>query len=413
MRFAHPILTMTLVLAFTFPVHAGPPTPSSTLPKKSIPVGAPRVTRSPTGQAAPRVSTPRGGFSGPKAAPAAAFKPQAIGSKPAVRPFTPVPQARTPAPRTFAPPAASGMTVTTVLPRGTTVMKPVAPLQPQGVTIVPPAARFNPSGPLSVMAGPRPRRRIPIDGRPNAAVATGVVNVSPVDLSSARIQPMPDWGQQLVDRIPEGNGGNGNGDAPEPGPAVVDAGPTAWDWVAIGLAAAAFADGIADRRSGGSGEGRGIVVERPIVQAVPAEPLVVVEEHSGTARSVVIEEIGTTAEGALVAETRFDTTPTGVSVGEPVAENDPLPQVWAGEGFELAARGLGGTPGKLAMKIGAVILECPVQAWTDAGLRATVPPTTIASATRADLIVAFADGSVAAVVPVELLPARQVVAAAK
>jgi hypothetical protein len=270
------------------------------------------------------------------------------------------------------------------------------------------------------MAGPRPRRRIPIDGRPDAAIANGVVNVSPVDVSPGRFEPadsdrdgVPDWREQLDDRGIVGNGGNGNGDAPEPGPAVVDAGPTAWDWVAIGLAAAAFADGIADRRSGGSGGGRGIVVERPIVQAVPAEPLVVVEEHSGTARSVVIEEIGTTAEGALVAETRFDTTPTGVSVGEPVAENDPLPQVWAGEGFELAARGLGGTPGKLAMKIGAVILECPVQAWTDAGLRATVPPTTIASATRADLIVAFADGSVAAVVPVELLPARQAVAAAK
>jgi hypothetical protein len=320
MRFAHPILTMTLVLAFTFPVHAGPPTPSSTLTKKSIPVGAPRVTRSPTGQAAPRVSTPRGGFGGPKAAPAAAFKPQANGSKPAVRPFTPVPQARTPAPRTFAPPAASGMTVTTVLPRGTTVMKPVAPLQPQGVTIVPPAARFNPSGPLTVMAGPRPRRRIPIDGRPDAAIANGVVNVSPVDVSPGRFEPadsdrdgVPDWREQLDDRGIVGNGGNGNGDAPEPGPAVVDAGPTAWDWVAIGLAAAAFADGIADRRSGGSGGGRGIVVERPIVQAVPAEPLVVVEEHSGTARSVVIEEIGTTAEGALVAETRFDTTPIGVT----------------------------------------------------------------------------------------------------
>jgi hypothetical protein len=58
------------------------------------------------------------------------------------------------------------------------------------------------------------------------------------------------------------------------------------------------------------------------------------------------------------------------------------------------------------MKIGVVILECPVTAWTDEGLRATVPPTTIASATRADLIVALADGSVAAVVPVELLPGR-------
>lgn len=58
------------------------------------------------------------------------------------------------------------------------------------------------------------------------------------------------------------------------------------------------------------------------------------------------------------------------------------------------------------MKVGVVILECPVTAWTDAGLRATVPATTLASATRADLIVALADGSVAAVVPVELLPSR-------
>jgi len=417
MRFAHPILTVTLVLAFAFPVHAGPPTPSSTRTKKSMPVGAPRVTRSPAGQAAPRVSTPRGGFGGPKAAPAAALKPQANGSKPAVRPFTPVPQALIPAPRTFAPPAASGMTVTTILPRGTAVGKPVAPLQPQGVTIAPPAARFdrpsNPSGPRTIVEGPR--RRIRIDGRPDAAVANGVVDVSPgrFELADSDRDGVPDWREQLDDRVIVGNGGNGNDDAAEPGPAVVDAGPTAWDWVAIGLAAAAFADGIADRRTGGSGGGRGIVVERPIVQAVPAEPLVVVEEHSGTARSVLIEEIGTTAEGALVAETHLDTTPTGVSVGEPVAENDPLPQVWAGEGFELPARGLGGTPGKVAMKIGAVILECPVQAWTDAGLRATVPPTTIASATRADLIVAFADGSVAAVVPVELLPARQAVAAAK
>lgn len=409
MRFAHPILTMTLVLAFAFPVHAGPPAPSSTRMKKSTPVHVPRVTRSPIGQAAPRVPTPRGGFGGPKAAPAAAFKPQANGSKPAERPFTPAPQALTPAPRTFAPPAASGMTVTTILPRGTPVRKPVAPLQPQGVTITPPAARFdrpsNPSGPRTAAEGQRHQMK---DGRPDATVANGVVDVSPgrFELADSDRDGVPDWREQLDDQVIVGNGGNGNGDAAEPGPAVVDAGPTAWDWVAIGLAAAAFADGFADRRTGGSGGGRGIVVERPIVQAVPAEPLVVVEEHSGPARSVMIEEIVTTAEGALVAETRLDTTQTGVSVGEPGAENDPLPQVWAGEGFELPARGLGGTPGKVAMKIGVVILQCPVTAWTDAGLRATVPTTTIVSATRAELIVAFADGSVAAVVPVELLPGR-------
>ena len=419
MRFAHPILTMTLVLAFAFPVHAGPPTPSSTRTKQSTPVGAPRVTRSPIGQAAPRMPTPRGGFGGPKAAPAAAFKPQANGSKPAVRPFTPVPQALMPAQRTFAPPAAYGPTVTTILPRGATLKKPLTPLQPQGVRIAPPVARFdppsNPSRPRTAAEGPRYRLK---DGRPDATVTNGVVDVSPgrFEVADSDRDGVPDWREQLNDLVivgngangdgANGNGANGNGAAAEPGPAVVDAGPTAWDWVAIGLAAAAFADGIVDRRNGGFGGGRGIVVERPIVQAVPAEPPVVVAEHSGPARSVVIEEVVTTAEGALVAETRLDTTQTGVSVGAPVAENDPLPQVWAGEGFELPARGLGGTPGKVAMKIGAVILECPVQAWTDAGLRATVPPTTIASATRADLIVALADGSVAAVVPVELLPGR-------
>jgi hypothetical protein len=419
MRFAHPILMMTLVLAIAFPVHAGPPAPSSTRMKQSTPVGAPRVTRSPIGQAAPRMPTPRGGFGGPKAAPAAAFKPQANGSKPAVRPFTPVPQALMPAQRTFAPPAAYGPTVTTILPRGATLKKPLTPLQPQGVRIAPPVARFdppsNPSRPRTAAEGPRYRLK---DGRPDATVTNGAVDVSPgrFDVADSDRDGVPDWREQLDDLVivgngangdgANGNGANGNGAAAEPGPAVVDAGPTAWDWVAIGLAAAAFADGIADRRTGGSGGGRGIVVERPIVQAVPAEPPVVVAEPIGPARSVVIEEIVTTAEGALVAETRLDTTQTGVSVGEPVAENDPLPKVWAGEGFELPARGLGGTPGKVAMKIGVVILECPVTAWTDEGLRATVPPTTIASATRADLIVALADGSVAAVVPVELLPGR-------
>jgi hypothetical protein len=414
MRFAHPILTMTLVLAFAFPVHAGPPAPSSTRMKQSTPVGAPRVTRSPIGQAAPRMPTPRGGFGVPKAAPAAAFKPQANGSKPAVRPFTPVPQTLMPAQRTVAPPAASGPTVTTILPRGATVKKPLTPPQPQGVRIAPPVARLdppsNPSGPRTAAEGPRYRLK---DGRPDATVTNGVVDVSPgrFEVADSDRDGVPDWREQLNDLVivgngANGNGANGNGAAAEPGPAVVDAGPTAWDWVAIGLAAAAFADGIVDRRNGGFGGGRGIVVERPIVQAVPAEPPVVVAEHSGPARSVVSEEVVTTAEGALVAETRLDTTQTGVSVGAPVAENDPLPQVWAGEGFELPARGLGGTPGKVAMKIGVVVLECPVTAWTDAGLRATVPPTTIASATRADLIVALADGSVAAVVPVELLPGR-------
>ena len=273
MRFAHPILTMTLVLAVALPVQAGPPAPSSMRTKQSTPVGAPRVTRSPVGQAAPRMPSPRGGFGVPKAAPAAAFKPQANGSKPAVRPFTPVPQTLMPAPRTVAPPAASGPTVTTILPRGATVKKPLTPPQPQGVRIAPPVARLDPpsipSGPRTAAEGPRYRLK---DGRPDATVTNGVVDVSPgrFEVADSDRDGVPDWREQLNDLVivgngANGNGANGNGAAAEPGPAVVDAGPTAWDWVAIGLAAAAFADGIVDRRNGGFGGGRGIVVERPIV----------------------------------------------------------------------------------------------------------------------------------------------------
>jgi len=71
----------------------------------------------------------------------------------------------------------------------------------------------------------------------------------------------------------------------------------------------------------------------------------------------------------------------------------------------LPAKGLGTTRGRVAVKIGAVILECPVAAWSDAGFSATVAPVTLDAATKADLIVALADGTVAAKIPVELLPA--------
>jgi hypothetical protein len=67
----------------------------------------------------------------------------------------------------------------------------------------------------------------------------------------------------------------------------------------------------------------------------------------------------------------------------------------------------------VAVKVGVVILECPVSVWNETGLAAAVPATTLEAATRADLIVALADGKVAAVVPVELLPARPPVAATK
>ena len=199
-------------------------------------------------------------------------------------------------------------------------------------------------------------------------------------------------------------------DPADPAPPVADAGPTAWDWVAIGLAAAAFAEGRADRH-GGCCPGGGVVIERPLVQTVPADPIVVYEEAvmvppAASGETVVISEPEATARPAV------EDSPAAVE-SEVAAGPEPLPQLRVGEGFQLPAKGLGGPRGRVAVKIGVVILECPVTAWNEAGLEATVPATTLEAATRADLILALADGKVAAVMPVELLPARQRVAAAK
>jgi hypothetical protein len=198
-----------------------------------------------------------------------------------------------------------------------------------------------------------------------------------------------------------GDGAPGADMPADPAPPVVGPGPTAWDWVAIGLSAAAFADGLGGRH-GGCYAGDGVVIERPFVRTVPADPIVVYSEPVAPAQPVVIEETVATTESAVV-------------VGKPAAAvaTEQLPQLRVGEGFELPARGLGGTKGRTAVKVGAVILECTVDAWTDAGLRATVPAATLDTATKADLIVALADGTVAAVVPVELLPAKKAAGAAK
>lgn len=264
----------------------------------------------------------------------------------------------------------------------------------------PPIGRFKPP---VVNAPPR---MVPKDGRGDRGVFTGPAAldavdrmrdppVGPIELADSDGDGIPDWREDLVIGIDPGLIGGDAGGGVDPAPPaadpvspVADAVPTAWDWVAIGLAAAAFADGLADRRQGSGGDA--VVIERPIVQVVPADP--VVKEHTVSPQPVVSEETGAVAE-------------TVSSIEEPAAK--PLPQLRAGEGFHLPTMGLGRPQGRVAVKVGAVILECPVTAWNEAGIEATVPATTLAAATRADLIVALSDGKVAAVVPVEMLPAAQ------
>jgi hypothetical protein len=188
----------------------------------------------------------------------------------------------------------------------------------------------------------------------------------------------------------------------DPAPPVADAGPTAWDWVAIGLAAAAFADGLADRRGGFSPDS-GVVIERPLVQAVPADPIIVHHEVVSATPAPGVETVVISEPVQPVGPIVEDSPAADAAT---TASTEALPQLRVGEGFQLPATGLGGSQGRVAVKVGVVILECPVSVWNEAGLAATVPATTLEAATRADLIVALADGSVAAVVPVELLPSR-------
>ncbi len=291
--------------------------------------------------------------------------------------------------------------VTTFKPPVTTFKPPVTPLRPLGIV------------PRDVPAGDR----LPIAGRTEdplrdriPGLRDDVARIDPFELRDRDGDGIPDIRDR--DHMPPGPidlGGAGGEEAGpdaappvDPVPPVADAGPSAWDWVAIGLAAAAFADGLADRH-GGCFTGNGIVIERPLPQAVPADPLIVHHEQVVAAQPIVGEQSIAVAEpDAAATATVAAATATAT---EPTPE--PLPQLRAGEAFELPAQGLGATPGRVAVSVGAVILECPVTAWTAAGLQATVPTATLAAATRADLIVALADGTVAAVVPVELLPARQ------
>lgn len=277
-----------------------------------------------------------------------------------------------------------------------------------------------------------PRRRVPLEFAPQMRVPLDTAAggaVQPGDLVRIR-EDLDRDNDGVVDAFEPGNlpvldeGHAGGGDGAANPPVAGDpgaAGPTAWDWVAIGLSAAALADSLADR--GGGFVNGGVVVERPIVQTVPVaetvvirdQPVVVHEERIVVQEQPVVvheEPVVVPDEQVTVAE-----QPDVTAIGEPAvvetpapAAAQPRPQLRVGTAFELPAKGLGAKPGRVAVKVGAVILECPVSNWNDGGLRATVAEMTLAAATPADLIVALADGAVAARIPVDLLPAAVQVA---
>jgi hypothetical protein len=434
MHVTRPILSLTLVVAVVSPVHAVPPAtfnqqPRALLAPRSASGGRPAAVKSPA-----RFVPPQTFGGGRSLFPAGSGRP-AITAKPPVAFFNPpaavvrppVTSLRSPTPAFTPPPAALkpgkpgsvALTppATLVAPANPGLKAPMTPLKP--LQILPREVVRGERLPIAGRRDAPPRDRIPGVGPDGTRLGLrdsdrdGIADIRDIE----RVRPGAfdfaggrDAGGGAGDPAPRdpapgepapGDGAPGADMPADPAPPVVGPGPTAWDWVAIGLSAAAFADGLGGRH-GGCYAGDGVVIERPFVRTVPADPIVVYSEPVAPAQPVVIEETVATTESAVV-------------VGKPAAAvaTEQLPQLRVGEGFELPARGLGGTKGRTAVKVGAVILECTVDAWTDAGLRATVPAATLDTATKADLIVALADGTVAAVVPVELLPAKKAAGAAK
>jgi len=395
MRCIHQIFFLAVATATAVPTLAGPPALANPGRKPIAPPA--RVTPKPVLQIQPRFNPPQGSRTVSPRFP--------IGrpGTPMVKPTVPV----------FKP---------TIRPTQPT-FKPTAPL----VRPTPPAIRPN----VPTVTVPSPGlaqplfapRRIPLVFPPEGGVAAmaAAAAVQPSDLvREDRIRE--DLGPGNLPVLDEGHAGGGDGAANPPvagDPGA--AGPTAWDWVAIGLSAAALADSLADR--GGGFVNGGVVVERPIVQTVPVaetvvirdQPVVVHEERIVVQEQPVVvheEPVVVPDEQVTVAE-----QPDVTAIGEPTvvetpapAAAQPRPQLRVGTAFELPAKGLGAKPGRVAVKVGAVILECPVSNWNDGGLRATVAEMTLAAATPADLIVALADGAVAARIPVDLLPAAVQVA---
>ena len=166
--------------------------------------------------------------------------------------------------------------------------------------------------------------------------------------------------------------------APPADPGVQD-GPTPWDWVAIGLGAAAL---VRSNQGGGCSVGQPIICHDPVV--VP--------------HTVVVERVVT--EAPLASEPQVDPVASTTSTSA-----DALPRLQSGKQFELPGQGLGTSAGRVALKIGPVYVECRVDAWADAGFKATVPPVILAEDAPAELLVAASDGKPLVRLDVLLVPA--------
>ncbi|MCU0878180.1 MAG: hypothetical protein MUF06_10380 [Pirellulaceae bacterium] len=98
---------------------------------------------------------------------------------------------------------------------------------------------------------------------------------------------------------------------------------------------------------------------------------------------------------------------------EPVAQQ-PLTQVPNGAAITLQGTDLGDTAGQLVLVFGTISMPAQVTAWSPTAMSGTLPTLGLAEATKAQLWLVRADGTVAANMDIELIPvtAEQAAAAA-
>lgn len=211
-----------------------------------------------------------------------------------------------------------------------------------------------PRVPRDVPQGPRDQARHALEERERIGYVSNIFRPQDADWGG----PLPwNWGQA--------DPGAPADPAPHPD-ANVDAGPTAWDWVAIGLSAAALARA---NQGGGGSVGYPIVCPTPsVVEQFVAET----PSPAGEPRAVGIPSIDTEAVDA------------------------DLPRIEVGKSFELPGNGLGDKPGRVALKIGSVFVECRVETWSTTGLKASVPRVVLDGPAAAEIIVAQANGALLA-----------------
>jgi hypothetical protein len=125
----------------------------------------------------------------------------------------------------------------------------------------------------------------------------------------------------------------------------------------------------------------------PVVVEVPGSPIIIEQPPM-----LVGQELPANGETTPVASTA------------PVSENRMSVRV--GGTIELENQKLGEKAGQVVLQLEQVALPIMIREWKDDKLTAAIPMFGLAGPSKADLFIVRADGQVANVVPVELLPAQ-------